>query len=159
MRCSACFSLWRVNLPTAIPGNSALGVDTSIDIACGDPEIIQDLNLLVQIQHTFVGDLIVTLSKDGGPAEVLIDRPGAPRIGPFGCSGDDIDAVMNDEGSAPAESQCAPAVPTIQGQLVPGDPPAHHIAWNAPRSIDVPVEPCGAGVLTSDSRAGTSQSG
>jgi cysteine-rich repeat protein len=120
--------------PVNIPVQSTLGVTTSIDIPCDNPTIIEDLNVLIQISHTWVGDLSVKLSKQGGPeALLIIDRPGLQPPDPppgscCGCSGNNIDAILNDEAADPVEDECAPTVPTIQGELIPGDPPGPLLA-------------------------------
>ena len=97
-------------------------ITTTLDIPC--PEgTIDDLDLLVQISHTWVGDLSATLTKQGSGSAIIFDRPGQPAQGSFGCSGNDIDAVINDEAVDPIEDQCADGIPTIQGDFIGGDPP------------------------------------
>jgi len=109
---------------TAIPVQSPTGVTTSIDVPCDGDQFIHDLDLEIRIQHTWIGDLEVTLAKQDGPSELVIDRIGAPGIGPFGCAGDDIDAMLNDEAASAVEHECGTGIPSIQGELIPGDPPA-----------------------------------
>jgi len=116
-----CFAI-----PTNIPDNNPAGVTTTIDIPCPD-STIEDLDLLLQISHTWVGDLTATLSKDGGAPVVVLDRPGLqPPLPPpgscCGCSGDDIDATIDDEGATGVEDECAAGTPTIQGAFIGGDP-------------------------------------
>jgi subtilisin-like proprotein convertase family protein len=112
---AVCFSV-----PTSIPDNDPGGVTTTlmVDTGCG---AITDLDFSTQISHTWVGDLKVVLTKSGGPSATLIDQPGVPAS-TFGCSGDDIDATLNDEARSDVETECAAGVPTIQGDFVPGDP-------------------------------------
>jgi Ca2+-binding RTX toxin-like protein len=83
---------------------------------------ILDLNVAVSITHTWVGDLIVTLTHlDTGTAVTIIDRPGRIDSG-VGCSGDDIFAVLDDLGATPVEGECAIATPTISGTFSPNNP-------------------------------------
>ena len=85
-----------------------------------------DLDVLVQISHTWVGDLEVMLTKVGGPSVVLLDRPGLqPPLPPpgscCGCSGNDVDAIFFDYGALDAETQCDNS-PAIHGLVIAGDP-------------------------------------
>ena len=60
-----CFAI-----PTNIPDNNPAGVTTNIDIPCPDSNI-EDLDVLVQITHTWVGDLSATLSKGGSGSATI----------------------------------------------------------------------------------------
>jgi len=108
--------------PFVIPGSTPEGTTSTITVPCGSSEIIADLDVLVQIQHTWVGDLTVRLTKVGGPSELIIDRPGVPDS-VFGCSGDNIDAILSDESATAVEDECVRGVGAIQGEFIPGDPP------------------------------------
>ncbi len=58
---------------------------------------IADLNLELDITHTFVGDLIVTLEHNG-TAVTVIDRPGLSQYLPFGCPADNyVNLALDDE--------------------------------------------------------------
>ena len=88
-----------------IPDGNPVGVSHAIVVA-EDEEII-DLDLTLSIAHTWVGDLVVTLSRDSGPTVTVIDRPGIPPAG-FGCSAANyINIELDDEATGgPIESQC-----------------------------------------------------
>ncbi|MGB2694264.1 MAG: flexitail domain-containing putative surface protein [Dehalococcoidia bacterium] len=107
--------------PFAIPDADYLtGIEDTIAVANASP--ILDLNLAVNISHTYVGDVIVILTHvDTGTSATLIHRPGSPAI-IFGCGGDNIDATLDDEAAAPVEDECAGTVPTIGGVLRPNEP-------------------------------------
>ncbi|HNS02702.1 MAG TPA: M4 family metallopeptidase [Anaerolineae bacterium] len=107
--------------PLPIPDNNAAGV--SNDIVISDDVAITDLNLTVDTIHTWVGDLKYILTRvDSGTTTTPIDRPGVPAS-TFGCSGNNIDATIDDEGTdGNVESTCLAATPTIAGDLVGGDP-------------------------------------
>ena len=79
---------------------------------------VSDLQVTLQIQHTWVGDLDATLTSPGGSA-FIINQPGRPVLGTFGCSGDDIDVVLSDGGTGSVEDMCDAGVPTIFGNLTP----------------------------------------
>jgi len=110
------------SVPESIPDSHPGGLIQTMTIPC-PASTIQDLDLLVQISHTWVGDLTVTLTKSGGGSAAVIVRPGEPAKGFFGCSADDIDAIINDEATDPIEDECEESVPTIQGEFIGGDPP------------------------------------
>ena len=104
-------------LSLAIPDDDALGVADVRSIA--ENALISDLNVSVRISHGWVGDLSATLEHaETGSAVDLIDRPGVPASS-FGCSGDDIDSVLDDEAGASAEQACAGAAPALAGDLLP----------------------------------------
>jgi len=84
---------------------------------------IDDLDLSLQTSHTWVGDLSYRLTHvDTGTTVVVLDRPGVPAS-TYGCAGDDIDVLLDDDATFPAEGACEAAPPAIRGVLVPGDPP------------------------------------
>ena len=104
-------------LSLAIPDDDPLGVSDTRTVA--EDALISDLNVSVKITHGWVGDLGVRLQHvDTGTAVDLIDQPGVPTSS-FGCSGDDIDATLDDEAAAAAEDACAAGSPAIGGELVP----------------------------------------
>ncbi len=110
------------------------------DVTCSDPNLafgaspetvsdvisisgaggsVSDLEVTLQIQHTWVGDIIAELEHNAsGTTALLIDQPGVPASA-CGCSGDDIDAVLSDAGASSVENECADAVPTTAGILTP----------------------------------------
>lgn len=91
----------------AIPDNNPAGVSDVMNVA--DSFVIQDVNVGLRINHTWVGDLVVTLSK-GATTVVLIDRPGTPP-GTFGCSENNYDIVLDSQGTGgPIEALCSPSM-------------------------------------------------
>ena len=92
-----------------------------------NPGIINQVNVGLGITHTWVGDLIVTLThEDTGRSITLIDRPGVPP-GNLGCSGDDITIVLTDSASSPVEDKCNAGPPAISGTYRPQEPLAAFI--------------------------------
>lgn len=109
------------NGSVAIPDNNIPGIDNVLAGLAGN---IEDMNVSVTIDHTWVGDLVVSLAHtpNGGPAGtpvVLIDRPGRTNSG-FGCNQADIDAILDDEAMDLAEDACA-APPALSGSLIPNN--------------------------------------
>jgi hypothetical protein len=107
-----CFS---VN--AAIPDNNPAGNDSVLNVA--DSGTLSGLDVSVEATHTWVGDLVFTLSKDGTDV-ILMDRPGVPA-GTFGCSSPDVSATFTDSSAVPVETECE-AGPAITGDLQPQEP-------------------------------------
>jgi len=106
------------NVP--IPDNNPAGVNDTLNIPASSN--ILDVDITIDTTHTWVGDLIFTISHNATNA-IIIDRPGRTTTG-FGCSGDNIDVTVNDEGAdGNIESQCD-NLPAISGDRVGGDPPS-----------------------------------
>jgi uncharacterized repeat protein (TIGR01451 family) len=109
------------NCPGAIADLSSL-TSTFDVLLCTE---VVDANVGIDTTHTWVGDLIYTVTSPGGAASVtIIDQPGTPP-GSFGCSGNDIEAMLNDSAAAPVEDECAgpsPPVTTIDGIFTPNNP-------------------------------------
>ena len=106
------------------PGSALMdpGSITS-DLVISSNKTIADLNLSLRVNHTWVGDLVVSLEHVGsGSAVTLIDRPGVPALSAQGCSRDNIDAILDDEATSPVENQCSNSVPTISGRFTPNNP-------------------------------------
>lgn len=78
---------------------------------------VADLDVSFLVTHTWMGDLGFVLD-DGIRSTVLMDRPGVPAT-TFGCSGDDMDATLDDEALEPVEDACADPPPAIAGRLSP----------------------------------------
>lgn len=103
----------------SIPDNDPAGVTN--DLVIGDPGSITDLNVTLDVTHTWVGDLVFELEHvETGTSVVFYDRPGVPAS-TFGCSGNDIDATLDDEAATPVEDECGGGVPTIQGSFIPNN--------------------------------------
>jgi hypothetical protein len=105
----------------AIPDNdSGVAADT---ITVTDSGAIADLNVSVQIEHTWIGDLRGELSHAGGCTVMLWHRIGLDGDGCCGCSGDDIDVTLDDEAPGPIEDSCGSgASGGAGGEFQPGDP-------------------------------------
>jgi uncharacterized protein YvpB len=99
-------SLYCSNSTLDIPDNDHNGVSSTISI--NDPRFIADLDVRLDINHTWVGDLIVTLRHEGsGNVIDLINRPGIPGIDNKGCRLNNIKAILDDDVSLPVENECS----------------------------------------------------
>ncbi len=105
-------------LTVCVSPNLAIALDGPQDpsvINVGDAGTVTDVNVYIDCLHTWPGDLGFTLTH-AGQSSVIIDQPGVPDS-LFGCSTDNIDATLDDEGSSPVEDECAGVAPGI------GSPP------------------------------------
>lgn len=105
----------------SIPDNDANGItDNLVSLENGT---IEDLDVSIETDHTWVGDLIVKLEHvDSGTSATLIDRPRMPGNDfPFGCNKVGVKALLDDEAAAAVEDQCADTTPTIAGTFRPNE--------------------------------------
>lgn len=94
----SCTANGGVNCPALIPDNDPVGITSTFDIA-GCATEIEDVNIGVDIIHTFIDDLIITVESPAGTPVTLWDRDCG--------SEDDMMALFDDEGITP------PNCPTI----------------------------------------------
>lgn len=94
----------RVTLPDNTPG----GITSTINIPAGSNGIIEDVNVSLEITHTWVGDLRITLESPNGTVVELQDRPGSPATNfGFGCAQDNQNVTFDDElGTSTVENIC-----------------------------------------------------
>ena len=90
-----------------IPDNDQGGISNTITI--DDPRFISDIDISLDIDHSWIGDLTVTLSHaETGRSIQLIDRPGSSQGGDSdGCSLNNIKAILDDDISLPVENECS----------------------------------------------------
>ncbi|PQB05323.1 proprotein convertase P-domain-containing protein [Aureitalea marina] len=88
---------------TAIPDSDPAGITDVINIA--EDQTLNNLTVDLNITHTWVGDLIVTLQSPEGTTVTLVDRIGADGGG-FGCSDADLDVTIDDTAASPLEDAC-----------------------------------------------------
>lgn len=106
------------DVPKAIPDGSPTGVASTLEIESRGE--ITDLDVQIEISHTYVSDLVVALTHvDTGTSVVLIDRILEPNQT---CRGEDIAATLDDEAATAIEDECGePAVPAIAGTFSPNE--------------------------------------
>ena len=90
-----------------IPDNDQGGISNTITI--DDPRFISDIDIRLDIDHSWIGDLTVTLSHaETGRSIQLIDRPGSSPGGDSdGCSLNNVKAILDDDISLPVENECS----------------------------------------------------
>lgn len=93
-----------VEVGQPIPDNNAQGLSSTLPVA--QPGTITDLDVLLDINHTWVGDLIVDLVHASSATTVrLVNRVGVTGGG-FGCSGSDIRVTLDDEATLGIQTDC-----------------------------------------------------
>ncbi|MCS5636985.1 MAG: proprotein convertase P-domain-containing protein, partial [Myxococcota bacterium] len=95
----------------------------SDDLVIPQPGAIVSMDVSLDVSHTWVGDVQLSLTHQETTTSVLlVDRPGHPALGNFGCSSNNFLTTLADSGSAPVESQCASPPPAVAGMLTPDNP-------------------------------------
>src|SRR5690606_26178980 len=89
-------------LPLAIPDNTPAGVSSTATVS-GVPGLITGVTVSVNATHTWVGDLIFTLTSADGTVITLLDRPGSPPGS--GCNNNNVVVTFAD-GEPNPESVC-----------------------------------------------------
>ncbi|OAI41831.1 hypothetical protein AYO38_03515 [bacterium SCGC AG-212-C10] len=101
--------------PVPIPDNNPAGATASF-LASGVTSSITDLNVVLDIPHTYVGDLVVTLESPDHTIVTIVNRPGSNN-----CRGDAIFGLFDD--SAPtAQSACSNTTGLSNGPYIPASP-------------------------------------
>lgn len=109
----------------SIPDGFASGVLVDLEPSnCRDGCIITGVAVSLEIDHPWIGDLVVTLQHiESGTSIALLDRPGSEFIGfpgPYGCGGDDVDVTLADDAGTSAHEICSVTdVPVLTGQARP----------------------------------------
>ncbi|MCH2143966.1 MAG: proprotein convertase P-domain-containing protein [Phycisphaerales bacterium] len=108
-----------------IPDGSASGSVAPLVIGQSeDPLVVVGARLELEIEHPWVGDLVVELTSPSGAVTLaLIDRAGQVPYGfpgPFGCGGDDMLVSLEDEAALSIEEVCTTTgTPVFSGVLRP----------------------------------------
>jgi subtilisin-like proprotein convertase family protein len=97
--------------PLNIPDNNPTGVNATITIPSGQIAV-SAAHVSVDLTHTYVGDLVLTLSHGAATADIISQPPS--------CSTDDIHALFYDAASG-SPNTCAGG-PAISGEHRPNQP-------------------------------------
>jgi uncharacterized protein YvpB len=90
----------------SIPDNDKWGILDKITIT--DRGYIADMDVRLDIDHTWVGDLDIALTHKGTGISIdLLDRPGYSSGNPYGCRQDNIRAILDDEVIWGIENVCS----------------------------------------------------
>jgi len=97
----------------AIPDYNMTGLSSTINLPINSTII--DVNVEVDVKHTYLGDLVIDLEHLGTFAR-LLSRPNSPIVD---CFEDDIIATFDDEATVEAHTMCNTTVPAIEGNVTP----------------------------------------
>ena len=107
-----------LSAPIFIPDNNDAGIND--DISISDSRLLVNARLYLDINHSYVGDLKITLTNlNTSQSVTVIDRPGSP---PYGCGNSDIVTILDDGAIQPADDQCASSPHAISGIYLPTQP-------------------------------------
>lgn len=97
-----------------IPDDDPNGVESSLE-ASSSCDFGREIDVGVDLHHTWVGDLVVTLTHEStGTSVDLLDR-----FQSGGCNGDDVDALFSNGAAAPVCSNAV--IPTVHGTVIPAE--------------------------------------
>jgi subtilisin-like proprotein convertase family protein/uncharacterized protein YvpB len=100
-----------------IPDNNPAGVTDTVTI--NDARFIDDLEIRLNISHTWIGDLSIGLThNETGTAITLINRP-SPTGDENTCGEDNIMAILDEDITLPAHRECASSPAAISGIYFP----------------------------------------
>ena len=105
-------TLTPAGLPATIPDNLVAGVSSTLSVPTG--VTLSDVNVRVEITHTWVGDLHIKLRSPLGTEVILLDRPGYPAS-TFGCGNADMNVTFDDAATLVTETHCAGTTPWYAG--------------------------------------------
>ncbi len=103
-------------VPVDIPDSDPAGISSSLVVA--EDVTLTDVNVYVQIDHTWVGDLIVWLESPAGTTVTLLDQVGVPAS-TYGCSDDNMAVTFDDDSAFDPENHCSGSDPWYSGDAMP----------------------------------------
>lgn len=94
---------------------------TLSNLNVSNAQTLSDLDVRIEADHTWVGDLIFTLTHNTtGTSVKLMDRPGYPNS-EYGCSVNNVATTFDDASGTPVENVCSSSEPAIGGVLQPDE--------------------------------------
>lgn len=108
-------------LPLGIPDGDGGPSVLESTLESVDGGMVGTLGVRMVIDHSYVGDLSITLTSPSGTEVVLLDRPGVPAD-EFGCADADLDVVFEDAAVLANEDHCAQQTPWASGPILPSEP-------------------------------------
>lgn len=112
-----CNSYDSGDTPISLP-NGTNNISSAVTADNGNGPIY-DVNVTIDMSHTYVGDLVFTVISPGGETVRVIDQPGLPESS-YGCSRNDISATLDDDAALPVEDECD-GTPAIDGTFSPNN--------------------------------------
>ena len=103
------------DVPKIISPITVATVTSTLSIPTNRP--VSDVNVSMNILHTYTGDLLAYLVSPTGDSTLLFDQPLEPAVD-FGCTGDNANLVFDSQSAQTAaqlEAQCNPVPPSLSG--------------------------------------------
>lgn len=131
---------YEVTVPESIPDGSGAVRSIPFDVSLQDPSdlILTGIEVELDIEHPWIGDLVVSLRSPSGVVTRLIDRNGQGPFGfpgPFGCGGDDVSTVLSQDAATLVDDVCSiTETPVLAGRLRPHESLASHLG-SAPGGV------------------------
>ena len=107
------------DVPKAISPTAVSTVTSTLNVTENKP--VEDVNVTLNINHTWVGDLVARLISPSNDTVLLFDQPGIPGSD-FGCDGDNMAVVLDDESAddySALDGQCNSTPPAVSGIFKP----------------------------------------
>lgn len=104
-------------LPADIPDDDPIGVTVTQNIT--NNVTLTDVNVRVQIDHTWVGDLRIALKSPAGTEVVLLERPGLGVGSPNGCPDDNMEVTFDDSATLDTHIHCPGTTPWLMEEAMP----------------------------------------
>ncbi len=115
---TTCTGSAGTNCPAQIPDGPLPGINSILIVpanVCGAGSIPTGVAVRVNITHSWIGDLTLTVKNPAGTTATLVSSLAGPPA--VSCAGDDIAAIFQD-GAAAATCQSA-TVPSLSGTVAP----------------------------------------
>ena len=107
------------DVPLVIPDDGGASGDMAAStFFVPNGALLNDVDVFVDIEHPWVGDLQISLTSPSGTTIVLLDRPGVPES-VVGCSSNDMQVTFDDDASADLEDHCTGSFPWFVGEARP----------------------------------------
>ncbi|MEM9595459.1 MAG: proprotein convertase P-domain-containing protein, partial [Acidobacteriota bacterium] len=105
------------DLPLPVPDAGAPAAST---LTIATEAVVSNLQVEVDVEHTWVGDLTISLESPDGTTVVLLDRPGVPAS-VQGCDNNDVRVTFSDGAATDPENVCnaASSDPWVTGEVQP----------------------------------------
>ncbi|HFA51547.1 MAG TPA: hypothetical protein ENJ95_21235, partial [Bacteroidetes bacterium] len=126
----ACVEYASENVPVPISPNQAVTVTSTIEVPVN--KAVSSIALSMDASHSWVGDLLATLTSPGGTEVLLFDQPGVPAE-QYGCGNDNMEVSFSDSAANTAddlENTCNPSPLAIDGDFQAIEPLSNFIGEN-----------------------------
>lgn len=114
------FEAESADVPVAISAGAPSTVSSLLSLA--ETRLLADVDVWLNVRHTWVGDVRAQLIGPMGTAALLFDRPGVPALSSTGCGGDDLALTFDDDAlltAAHLENTCNSQPPALSGVFQP----------------------------------------